>query len=203
MGAKAHNNTEIVSHAREYYEQWRSLPEGSGERELAMKKVFYDVALQNPGAVAWYCALKLEMAVHLAQEIIAQMLQSDTVLGREEAMATLSAQLQEKLGVDVSVEDLPDLQYYGCVDDFYATMEWSSRGLLHTHIAFWIVGAPRLDKVVVPTATKSDSVEIDVTPEDAVVLPQEEAANLMATFWDRVISEFNVAKHVQSFTETV
>jgi hypothetical protein len=39
-------------HAREYYEQWRSLPEGCGERELAMKKAFYDLALQNPGAVA-------------------------------------------------------------------------------------------------------------------------------------------------------
>jgi hypothetical protein len=82
-------------------------------------------------------------------------------------------------------------------------MEWSSGGRVHTHIAFWIVGAPRIGKVVVPTATKSDSVEIDVTPEDAVVLPQEDVANLLATFLDRVISDFNVAKHVESLIETV
>jgi hypothetical protein len=55
----------------------------------------------------------------------------------------------------------------------------------------------------VPTATKSDSVEIYVTPEDAVVLPQEDVANLLAMFLDRVISDFNVAKHVESLIETV
>ncbi len=98
MGAAAHNNTEIVSarldnntHARQYYEQWRSLPVGSGERELAVNKAFYDLALQNPGAVAWYCALKLETSVHFVQELITHMLQSDTVPGREEAKVTLSA----------------------------------------------------------------------------------------------------------------
>jgi hypothetical protein len=59
-------------HVRENYEQWRSLPERSGERELAMKKAFYDWALRNLGAV------------HFAQELITHMLQSDTVPGREE-----------------------------------------------------------------------------------------------------------------------
>jgi hypothetical protein len=40
--------------------------------ELAMKKAFYDWALQNLGAV------------HFAQELITHMLQFDTVLAREE-----------------------------------------------------------------------------------------------------------------------
>ena len=41
-------------------------------------------------------------------------------------------------------------------------------------------------------------VEVDLAPAEAVVLPQEEAANILATFWDRVFTEFDVAKHVQS-----
>ena len=94
----------------------------------------------------------------------------------------------------MSLDDLLDLQYYGYVDDIYASLEWSAGGLIHTHSAFWIVGAPRMDKVVVPFEGKSDVVEIDVTPEDAFVLLQERAANLMGTFWDRVLTNFNVVK---------
>ena len=156
-------------HAREYYEQWRSLPAGSSERELAMKKSFYCLSLQNPGVVAWYCALKLEMAVHLAKEVITRMLQSDIVPGRAEAMTILGKELQHKLDVDISVEDLPDLEYYGCVDDFYASLEWSAGGLVHVHMALWIVGAPRIDKVVVPTESKPDVIQVDVTPAEAHV----------------------------------
>ena len=55
-------------HTREYYEHWRSLPKDTSAREEAMKKAFYELALQNPGIVAWYCTLKLEMAVRLAQK---------------------------------------------------------------------------------------------------------------------------------------
>ena len=43
-------------HAREHYQQWRAMPHGSCEREQAMKKAYYLLALQNPGAVAWYIA---------------------------------------------------------------------------------------------------------------------------------------------------
>ena len=46
---------------REYYTQWKALPPGSA-REEAMNKVYYELAVHNPGAVAWYCALKLEVA---------------------------------------------------------------------------------------------------------------------------------------------
>ncbi len=181
-------------HTQEYYTRWRSLPEGSIAREEAMKKVFYELSLQNPGVVAWCCTLKLEMAVHLAKEIITQMLQSDVVPGRQEAMTCLESALQEKLGLHVSVSDLPDLQYYGYVDDFYATLEWSAGGLIHTHIALWIVGSPRIDKVEVPIETKDVVVEIDVTPADAFAL---------ATFWDRVFTEFNVSKLVQEAWDPV
>ena len=34
------SDTASDTHTREYYEQWRSLPEGSSEREQAMKKRF-------------------------------------------------------------------------------------------------------------------------------------------------------------------
>ena len=72
--------------------------------------MFNALALQNPGIVAWYCTLKLEMAVCLAQEIITRMLQSDIVPGKAEAMRRLGTELEQKLGVEVSVDDLPDLQ---------------------------------------------------------------------------------------------
>ena len=87
------------------------------------------------------------------------------------------------------------------MDDFYASLEWSAGGLIHAHIAFGIVGAPRIDKVVVPAESKAGVVEVDATAADAIVLPQEQAANVMASFWDRVISEFNVAKHTQAVAE--
>ena len=44
-----------------------------------VKKAYYLLAVQNPGIVAWYCALKLEIAVHLLQQLITRMLQSDIV----------------------------------------------------------------------------------------------------------------------------
>ena len=87
-------------------------------------------------------------------------------------MALLNAELQQKLGLEASFDDLPDLRYYGCVDDFYASLEWSAGGLIHTHIAFWIVGSPRIDKVVVPIEKEPDVFEIDATPSEAFVLPQ-------------------------------
>ena len=76
--------------AREHYQQWRALPHGSSEKEQAMKKAYYMLALQNPSVVAWYCALKLEMAVHLVQELVTRMLQSDVVPGRGQAMELLA-----------------------------------------------------------------------------------------------------------------
>ena len=67
----------------------------------------------------------------------------------------LAAELQQTLGLEVSIQDLPDLQNYGYVDDCYASLEWSAGRFILTHIAFWIVGSPRIDKVVVPTGRTS------------------------------------------------
>ena len=50
--------------------------------------------------------------------------------------------------------------------------------------------------MTVPIDVDPGVVQVDATPADAVVRPQEEAANILATFWDRVFTEFNVAKHV-------
>ena len=40
---------------------------------------------------------------------------------------------------------------------------------------------------------------LEVHAEDAEVMTREEAANQIAEFWDRLISEFNVAKAFQAF----
>jgi len=52
--------------AREYYTKWKDMDPGSA-RYSSMKKSFCELAVSNPGATAWYCSLKLEMAVHLTK----------------------------------------------------------------------------------------------------------------------------------------
>ena len=93
-----------------------------------MKKAYYELAVQNPGAVAWYCALKLEMAVALTKALLTEQMRSDEVPGREDAQAKLAQELQARVGVEMLVEDVPDLVHYGMVDDYYASFEWSERG---------------------------------------------------------------------------
>ena len=58
------------------------------------------------------------------------------------------------------------------------------------------MGAPRIDKIEVPRESKEDAdvVEIEVSLPGATVVPQTEAADRLATFWDRAYTEFNVAK---------
>ena len=81
--------------------------------------------MHNPGAVAWYCALKLEMAVELTKALLTAQLRSDVVPGRATAQAKLAEELSKRMGVDVLDDDIPDLQHYGRVDDHYASFEWS------------------------------------------------------------------------------
>jgi len=57
-----------------------------------------------------------------------------------------------------------------------------------------MVGAPRIDKIQVPQEKQDNIVEIDVTAEDEKVLANDEAASLLGGFWDRILTEFNVAK---------
>ena len=105
--------------------------------------------------------------------------------------------LHAKVGPGIDAHELPDVQHLGTVDDFYASFEWSDGGLVHVHIALWIVGAPRIDKVVVPKEDLDEGyVEIEVPIEGDTVLPQEQAASLMSAFWERGYTECNLAKAI-------
>ena len=82
---------------------------------------------------------------------------------------------------------MPDLVKFGHVDDTYVSFEWSSGGLVHVHMAFWIVGAPRIDKIEVPREKQDEQggkawMEIEVAPEGGAVVPESEAADRLAAF---------------------
>ena len=189
--------------AREYYESWKSLPPGPA-RNTAMRKAFYQLSVANPGCVEWYCALKLELAVHLIQDVLTQQLRSVLTPGLKDVKDRIRDALKDKLGLDIDVDELhiPDLAHFGHVDDFWLSFEWSAGGIVHAHIALWIVGSPRIDKIVVPKEKEDNVVEVDVTEEDATVLVHEEAAAQMAAFWDRVLTEFNVSKALKGHDAT-
>ncbi len=107
-----------------------------------MKQSFYELSIANPGAVAWYCALKLEMAVHLTKELLTRQMQLESVPGLAAVKERIQAELETRLGGAIEVEDIPELQHLGYVDDYYASFEWSDGGLFHAHVAFWVVGDP-------------------------------------------------------------
>ena len=159
-----------------------------------MKKAFYELSNANPGVVAWYCGLKLEMAVHLVANVLTETLQGPNTPGLDTVRGRMEELLRSKVGEGIDVDELPDLQHLGEVDDFYASFEWSDGGLVHVHIALWIVGSSRIDKVIVPKERADDLVEIEVPIHGETVLPQEEAATLMSALWERVYCKFNVAK---------
>ena len=185
---------------REYYTKWQAEPPGSA-RETAMRKSFFELAVQNPGAVAWYCSLKLEMAVHLTKALLTEQLRSGEVPGLEEAKTKLQEELCKRLDVEILVEDLLDLRKFGHVDDFYASFEWSAGGMIHTHMAFWIVGAPRIDHIEVPQETSEGDYKIERLPDGVSVTPQSEAADRLAAYWDRCFTEFNLGKAMASKRE--
>ena len=93
-----------------------------------MRKVYYELSVREPGAVAWYCAVKLEMAVALTKALITEQMRSEVVPGRDEAKTKIAEELGARLGVDVDVEDVPDLRSFGHVDDEYVSFEWSEGG---------------------------------------------------------------------------
>ena len=159
-----------------------------------MKKAFYELAVGNPAAVDWYCSLKLELAVHLVKQLLTQAMQSPLVPGMDKLRERIEAELVRKLGDAIKLDETPDLVHMGLVDDFYASFEWSEGGILHAHIAFWMVGAPRIDKIQVPREEEDNVVEIDVDADESTAIANDEAANLLGSFWDRVLTEFNVAK---------
>ena len=112
-----------------------------------MKKIFYELAVANPGAASFYCALKLEMAIYLLLTLLTEQLQSPDVPGHGAVKSQVQARLRRQLGEEVHIEALPDLAAFGHVDDFWASFEWSSGGMIHAHIAIWVVGSPRIDRV--------------------------------------------------------
>ena len=69
---------------REYYTAWQEESPGP-DRESAMKKAYYELAVRNPGDVAWYCGLKLEMDVALTKALLTDQMRSPQVPGLEEA----------------------------------------------------------------------------------------------------------------------
>ena len=182
----------------EFCTQWKTMPCGA-DRNTAMRQAFYRLSVDNPACVQWYCSLKLEMALHLVADVVTRQLQSADVPGLELTKERVRKNLQEKLGVPVSVGDmdLPDLRHFGQVDDYWLSYEWSDGGIIHAHIALWIVGSPRIDKINIPKQLPNGAIEVDVESEDVRVLAREEAANQMAEFWDRLITEFNVSKAFQ------
>ena len=87
-------------------------------------------------------------------------MRSPEVPGLEEATAKLKEEMRQRQGEEVDVEELPDLLKFGHVDDEYVTFEWSAGGMVHVHMAFWIVGAPRIDKIEVPREKQDEKLSL-------------------------------------------
>jgi len=82
-----------------------------------MRNAYYKLAVREPGAVAWYYALKLEMAVSLVKAMLTEQMRSDEMPGREEAKTKLAEDLASRLGEEVVVEDVRhDPCTYGALD---------------------------------------------------------------------------------------
>ena len=66
--------------------------------------------------------------------------------------------------------------------------------MVHVHIALWISGSPRIDKVLIPSSKADAAIELHLDTEDRVELEQGDAANRLATFFDRAYTEYSMAK---------
>ena len=131
--------------------------------------------------------------MHLVITILSEALQDPGTPELGSVKASMTEHLRAKVGPGIAVEDLPDLHFLGVVDDFYTSFEWSDGGLVHVHIALWIVGSPRIEKVQVPKELQGEGengrVEITVPIDGETVMPQEEASPLMAAFMERAYTE--------------
>ena len=182
------------STSSEEYRAWlaiRATPaSGTGSRDVAMKQLFYRLAHANPGVVAWYCALKLEMGVALTRNLLTRQLQGSTVPGKTAALhlnRKVRAESAVRSGLAAEDFQLDDFQLdddYGRVDESFATYEWSAGGMVHVHIALWISGSPRIAKVSISSSKTDAAKELHLDTEDRVELEHGEAANRLATFFD-------------------
>ena len=145
--------------------------------------------------MSWFCALKLETLVHLTAHIVSRNIAGDVIPGKLEAMTALQQELEgfcEPSSVTCSSFDLQA----GKVDDWWATFEWSSGGMAHVHIAFWIVASPRIDKIVMSSGPAPGATETTLVFDEgaSVVLQDDVAAKVLTKFYDRVYSEWNPFK---------
>ena len=75
--------------------------------------------------MAWYCAVKLEMATALTAALLTEQLQPDAVPGLADALRKIEAELGSRMGEDITLGGNPDLRHFGQVDDWYVTYEWN------------------------------------------------------------------------------
>ena len=273
---------------RQEFEIIMAMPRGAARHER-MKKSFYTLAVSNPGAVAWYCAVKLEIMLKLfvltlshqlgqhgvpigqglngcaitsegtgaavqtpmdtetttnistgmdiiadgnaglraekrrvdasnssAEEGEAAQKRRPSTTATEQEVSTAAMEdaspsdhdplsvakeaatglLSKELGTDdLEVQVLmPD---YGQVKDWWASFEWSDGGMVHIHIALWIGGAPRIDKVLLDEPLDDTSAQIhDLEYEGKVTLTEAIASKKLAWFFDRAYTEWNNLKAI-------
>ena len=106
-----------------------------------------------------------------------------------EAIASFQQELREAIGSEAISASCTTARY-GRVDDWWATFEWSSGGMVHVHIAFWIVSFPRIDKVLLSSEHNAGSHETVLVWDDdaSVVLKDDAAARALTKFYDRVFT---------------
>jgi hypothetical protein len=185
---------------RQKFEAWRK-EDAAETRCEKRKEAYYRAALANPGVVEWYCALRLEMSVRLVAALLTQSMQQAADCGTYKD--TLRKELQRYLGDTFDETSFQaSFRAMGRVDDFWASFEWSSGGMVHVHVAFWITGSPRVDKVVAQSphgATPDDGDrngghEILLDDDGHAVLTDAQCANLMASFYDPAYTEWHLGK---------
>jgi hypothetical protein len=103
---------------RSEYLKWKDVAEQS-EREVLKRDAYYKLALKNPGIVSWYCAVRLEMLVHLAAHIVSRNIGGDIVPGKAEAMQAMQQELDAVFDPCSITASSADFQY-GKVDDWWA-----------------------------------------------------------------------------------
>ena len=136
--------------------------------------------------LSWYCAIKLEQMVHLAANMITKQLEhtyfdaSEWDIRDGEFDQDDSETMQTKRPPAQRPKSLPPK-----VDDWYASFELGSGGVVHVHLILWVEGAPRID-VAVKLTSEGDSPQgwKERVPEEDTVVLDEDVAAIVACFYD-------------------